>query len=643
MNPARTLFALAAVLISAAALSAPDDADLAVRQAFRAALLAAEQDRPVSNLQAFARYPLYAYLQAAPLRRSLLKTGHERDADIAAFLDAHDDEPVSRPLRREWYASLGQRQQWKTLLALIPAGTGDAEWRCLRYAALTASAPDTPKLRDDLLQLWLTGETQPQACIAPFDWLAQQSALTPELKLQRARLALNAGNVDLADELIRALPDEQAAPLRRESRLLREPVKEIPALAARGDPVIAVDSVYAAWDRYIRAKPDDAVALLDPLLKSQDITPPKAGEFVRELALGLAWSRDARALDLFQRMPESARDEHSDEWRVRAALWNGQWALAAGWLAQMSAEMAAQPRWRYWRARLAEHEHSPQAPQLYRDVLDANNYYAAAAAVRLQQPALPRSQPAAPRDPVAQKRLNALPALVRARELLRIERDDWARAEWSYALADASDATRVQAAYLAAGWGWYVQAVGALAQARAYDDYTLTHPHPYDVAVLQAAEQSGLRPDWIYGVLRQESLYDPRAVSKRDARGLLQLLLPTARAVARRWNQRAPSADDLYAPDINLTLGSDELREQVERFNGSLPLALCAYNAGSNRPLSWLPPAPMDADIWIENIPFNETRTYVQKIIWNVVVFGWERTGKGQDVGELFRPIGAVP
>ena len=642
MNPFRLFLALiAAAAVTAAGAAAPADPHAAVRATFRAALLAAEQGRSVPAAAALQRYPLYPYLVSAQLRYALAAGAADRDDEIAGFLHEQGDTPAARPLRRDWYDSLGRRAAWTRLLAEIPADTREPGWRCLRYSALLQTAPATPGLRDDILRTWLTGESLPQSCVGPFDWLHSNSALTERLLLTRARLALDAGNLDLADEQIKGLSDESTAPLKRELRLLRNPLREVPELAAHPDPSMPVGSVYAAWERYIRADPAKAAELIGPLLKAQAIAAPKAGEFIRQLALGLAWDRDPRALEFFRRVPESAQDERSGEWRVRAALWNGQWAQARSWLAQMNPELAAQPRWRYWAARVAEHEgDTQQAAAQYRGLLDANNYYAAAAALRLNQPITPQPQPAPPVDPVAQQRLGTLPALVRAHELYLIERDELARAEWNYALADASGATRIQAAHLAQRWGWYVQSIGALAQAKTFDVFSMTHPRPYDAAVQAAAEKASLPPAWIYAVLRQESLYDMHAVSRRDARGLMQLLPGTARNAARRWQLRAPGDSDLFAPDINLLIGSAELREQFDRFDGSLALALCAYNAGTSRPRDWLPPAAMDADVWIENIPFNETRGYVQKIFWNVVVFGWELNGQGQDVSRLFLPIG---
>ena len=98
-----------------------------------------------------------------------------------------------------------------------------------------------------------------------------------------------------------------------------------------------------------------------------------------------------------------------------------------------------------------------------------------------------------------------------------------------------------------------------------------------------AAEDSGLAAERLYAVLRTESLYNPRAVSRADALGLMQLRLPTARAVAQRAKLTLPKRDDLFMPQINTRLGARYLSELNQRFNGRFILTLAAYNAGPNR------------------------------------------------------------
>jgi soluble lytic murein transglycosylase len=163
-----------------------------------------------------------------------------------------------------------------------------------------------------------------------------------------------------------------------------------------------------------------------------------------------------------------------------------------------------------------------------------------------------------------------------------------------------------------------------------FNDYELLYPAPYEREVRSAARISGIHQELIYSVMRQESLYRPDAMSAAGARGLLQMLPETARRTARAWSQPQPAPDDLFKPAINVPLGAAHLRELIDRFRGQTVVALAGYNAGPRAAARWLPPQSVEPDVWIENIPYNETRNYVQRILWHNVVFGWLRTGEPQ-------------
>jgi soluble lytic murein transglycosylase len=157
--------------------------------------------------------------------------------------------------------------------------------------------------------------------------------------------------------------------------------------------------------------------------------------------------------------------------------------------------------------------------------------------------------------------------------------------------------------------------------------------------VQTAAQLTGLMPEIVYGVLRQESLYRTDAVSTANARGLMQLQLDTARRTARQWKQAVPSDIALFEPSVSVVLGAGQLKLLLDRFGGQLPVALAAYNAGPNAAQRWLPAGPMDPDIWIENIPYNETRGYVQRILWHSVVFAWLPKGQAQDTSGWLKGV----
>ena len=192
-------------------------------------------------------------------------------------------------------------------------------------------------------------------------------------------------------------------------------------------------------------------------------------------------------------------------------------------------------------------------------------------------------------------------------------------------------------------WGWYDLAVTAATSLRIFNDYSMLYPQPYEPSVTAAARAAQLPVTLIYSVIRQESLYRTDVVSSAGARGLMQLELSTAKPTARALKLPAPRMEDLFDPRLNSTLGAEHLHLLLDKVNGQLPLALAAYNAGIAAASRWLPADSIAPDVWVENIPYNETRNYVQRILWHTVVYGWLRSnGQAQDTASWLAPIRAM-
>jgi soluble lytic murein transglycosylase len=184
---------------------------------------------------------------------------------------------------------------------------------------------------------------------------------------------------------------------------------------------------------------------------------------------------------------------------------------------------------------------------------------------------------------------------------------------------------------LASSWGWHLQAIAAAARLGLFNDYDLLYPRPFDAEVRRAAELTGLPQALIYAVIRQESLFRPDAASSAGALGLMQLLPSTAQSTARRAGLPPPTRASLLQPSVNVPLGASFLRYLLDRADDQWPLAIAGYNAGPAAARRWLAAAPVDTDVWVENIPFNETRAYVQRVHWHSLVFEWLGDRKPRD------------
>jgi soluble lytic murein transglycosylase len=620
---------LRAVIIIAlplAGFGAPPPSDgQALRQEFVDAMQRVRQHQPdMADPPALKSYAIYEYLVAARLRRDLtLRPGESLDVTIDVFLQAHAGRPVAHGLRRDWLANLAQRRRWDWFLPRSQ-DVADPALLCDRLEARLTTG-DTAGVANAALTLWLLPQKPPPECTAAFTWLRQHGFLTPALAESRARAALAADLPRQAREFAADVPIGPRAALLQWSDLLESPRSALNILAAHPAMPVEAEALASGFEKLTHSDSGAALGLLPRLLARNQMTAELKARLMRTAALAAAYDHDPQAIALFDGLAAAAVDNQVQEWRVRAAVWSGDYAKARLWIEQMPTSLFTQPRWRYWRARaVAATIGEEAAVQLLREIAGLRDYYGYLAADRLHLGYELNAQPS-PNDVAAQSALAAEPGLIRAHELFDCDLADEATAEWTAAVGGSDAALKVQAALLAARWGWYAQAITTLAQSGEFDDVKLRYPRPYVDIVSDASRRTQVPPDWILAVMRQESLFRKDAVSRADARGVMQLLPGTAAAVARRWNLAAPAREGLFNPAAAIPLGAAHLRDLLDRYGGQLALSLAAYNAGPAAVARWLPQAPMDCDVWIENIPYNETRGYVQHILEHIVAFAWVR------------------
>jgi soluble lytic murein transglycosylase len=147
-------------------------------------------------------------------------------------------------------------------------------------------------------------------------------------------------------------------------------------------------------------------------------------------------------------------------------------------------------------------------------------------------------------------------------------------------------------------------------------------PRPYWTDLKRFSLANGMDPYLVASLIRQESEFNPAAVSRANAVGLMQLLPKTGKLVAHQESLRRYNASQLYTPTVNLELGTRYFRGMVDQFGGSFDYALAAYNAGSDRVEDWMGQGKYrDEQEFVESIPFTETREYVQAILRNASVY----------------------
>ncbi len=200
-----------------------------------------------------------------------------------------------------------------------------------------------------------------------------------------------------------------------------------------------------------------------------------------------------------------------------------------------------------------------------------------------------------------------------------------ALSEWRLGFETLPEGGRQQAIHLVAQWGWYDQAIAVASSQSVFFDYKLLYPRPSITKCMTLPSARSYRPtSCTESFGKRASIAQTRC--RAPARAVSCSSHWTRRAVRPGSSVAARRAEDLFDPATNISIGAAHVRELVDRFDGQIPVALAGYNAGPNAASRWLPQQALDPDVWIENIPYNETRGYVQRILWHQLTFAWLRT-----------------
>jgi soluble lytic murein transglycosylase len=288
----------------------------------------------------------------------------------------------------------------------------------------------------------------------------------------------------------------------------------------------------------------------------------------------------------------------------------------------------------YWQGRMAYRtERQDEAKQIFLGILrdPDESYYKGAAAgwlermgVAVEEKRAAESNPASAPEP----QLNATQAfrLARARELSELALNQLATAELDemrnrgveplpLRLLLVREYERNQA---------FNRSVVLAGQLAGGSDGLLRYRYPlaYWETVKKLAQERGLDPHLVVGLIRQESLFDPNAVSRASALGLMQLLQSTAAQVARRLRLQPPDRERLFDPGLNVALGTQYLKDLLQRYSNNLVKAIAAYNAGENAVARWEKQiGPVEEDEFIERISYAETRLYVKLVLRNLRIY----------------------
>lgn len=600
------------------------------RAIFSKADEAIQAGRPVDVAAVMARlggYPIAPYLR---YRELMSRLDEVSAGDVLAFGRTYPALPVADVLETRWLYHAGAAGDWRGFRR-VDGGQGGSTLECYRLQAERALGGVSADWLQRARSLWTVGHSQPRACDPVFDVLYQRHALSAERRWERIRLLMAAGRTRLAGVLRVHLNPEQRYRLDHWLAAVASPEKVLPQpgfdLTADWGREILLD----AFRTLARSEPAEALAFLRKYRQHGWLDSETLNGLQRYTALRAAYSRHDQALRWLDALPAAVVDATVREWTARVALCEQDWLRLREAAAALPKSLRQTAEWTYWRGVALAHTGEPEAARrLLAPLAGQRRYYGFLAADLLGQP-YAMNHRVAPRDEEGIRELARRPGLVRARELFEVGLHELARREWHAALAGAGRDTWRNAAHLALDWGWYGRTVHAVTRAGLHDALELRFPLAFREQVVAQARRAGVDPALTYALMRKESIFQPAAISRVGARGLMQVMPATARQLARELGVPAPGPGDLLSPEYNLRLGTAYLRRMLARFDGSLMLAAAAYNAGPTRTEGWQRDnAGLPGPVRVENITYGETRAYVKSILAFRAVFDWQLHGEAR-------------
>ena len=554
--------------------------------------------------------------------------------ELEAFYARWPASYVEDRLRNDWLLELGKRRDWANFATEFPRFRMNDDREVTCYALLVDHL-NGKDVRDAALAAWLAQRDGDDGCTLMATTLYEARKFNAADAWRKARSAMDANRPRVArtaaalvsptaGNAVGELGENPARYLARANSANGRNDAELAALAlirmAGNDPDAAAAQLDARWDRLL---PADLAAWVWAAVGKQSALKllPDSSEHFQRAALRAAkaggeidWPDDTLA------------------WKVRAALradgGRGRWQQVLQAINAMTPLEQRDAAWVYWKARglqaLAANSQDGEAMrglarELMTGIADQVSFYGKLANEELGGSFSLPSRPAA-LMPEEEDAVVRRPGLQRALQLIAIGLRNEGVREWNFTLRGMSERELLAAAQLACDREVWDRCINTSDRTRNEVHMGQRFPTPFRKEVQAWAQASGLDPAYVYGLIRQESRFVMDARSSVGASGLMQLMPSTARWTAKKIGLPF-SAEAITDRDTNIKLGTSYLKLVLDDFDGSQPMATAAYNAGPSRPRRWRDGPVLEPAVWAENIPFNETRDYVKKVLSNATVY----------------------
>lgn len=584
-------------------------------------------------------YVLEHYLDYAKIRHDLTQNpGPKTDQAIADFKKQHPKSPLNRRLNTARINAYGGRSMWNDYLKWHN-GLDSGKKQCW-YLRARLATKKTQDLAPLVKAMWLSGLSAPKACDPVFDWWQKQGHMTDGLIEERIKLAFEKNNFSLMSYL-KTQMKQAPAWVDRGIELAKTPEHGLRQASTWPSDATTRWLIEKAAYRMASKQPMTLNSLWPAINQNHALDTAQKQKVERRMALFAATDYEPWSIGAMTQLPAYLQDAQIKAWIVRYHLYHDDWPAVLAGVQNMDSGQREKDNWQYWLARAyAKTKQAALAKPIFKKLSTKTNYYGFLSADHLRKSYALCQQSTVTPNPKYQ----ASEGIERAIELHHLGMMWMARSEWNQAYKGLSRADKQALSERVMAEGWYAKAIAIMANMGQWNNYHLRYPIAQEKRIKNHAAGSPILPQWVMAIIKQESAWTKDAVSHANAHGLMQLLPSTAVRLSQQLGLKYQNESQLHEPDFNIKLGIHYQKNLFKQFNHPI-LAAAAYNAGEGKSEDWSVDFPTSPDVWLETIPYRETRGYVTKILSNVTIYDWLMNGQPKRISHWMptMPINQAP
>ena len=573
--------------------------------------------------------------------------------EIRAALDRMAGTYWEDRLRNDWLLQLGKARDWANFDAELPRFrmNDDRQVRCYALMRDVASGRSTGEAVAPVVQAnWHAQREAEDGCATAAKFLLDAGHLKPQAVWQRARLAMDANRARVATQAVAMLDPDLSATV---DSIAADPAKyldeKLTAIRPRTKELVTLAIIRLAAN-----DPAAAALEMDRTRWKAQLTKEERSWTWGVIGKRSAQKLQAEALGYFANGEDRYMHDEHLAWKARAGMRAGSWNAVHDAVSAMSEAQQSDPAWVYWEARAVQALKLPdpvaasaKARELFESIASSRDFYEQLAMEELGRPI---TVPAAP-APLTAEEVSAAqnnPGLRRALIAIRLGLRSEGVREWNYTVGlhtpgGMGERELLAASALACQHELWDRCINTSLRTPESMDHAQRFPTPHRAQVVSRANEIGLDPAYVYGLIRQESRFITDARSGVGASGLMQVMPATARWTANKIGLANFKPAQITERDTNIQIGTAYLKFALDDFQGSLPLAAAAYNAGPGRSRQWRNGPVLPGEVWTENIPFEETRDYVKRVLANTTNYAALITGQPQSLRARLGTVGPRP